>query len=61
MSQLEGVEGNCVCNMEDQHAQDAFYTDNSVIGDFKDYVRALLNRVNPLTGMGRRLQTLLFS
>ena len=39
--------------MKDQHAQDAFYTNISVIGDFKDYVRALLNHVNPLTGMGR--------
>ena len=39
--------------MKDQHAQDAFYTNISVIRDFKDYVRALLNHVNPLTGMGR--------
>ena len=37
--------------MKDQHTQDAFYTDISVIGDFKDYVRALLNHVNPLTGL----------
>ena len=55
-SQLEGVENNCVCNIEDQHVQDAFFTDTSIIGDFKDYVRDLLNHVNPLTGLGRHLK-----
>ena len=42
-----------MCNIEDQHIQDAFFTDASIFGDFKDYVSNLLNHVNPLTGLGK--------
>ena len=50
LSQLEGVEGNCVCNM-DQHLQDMFYTHPDVVSDFKEYVSVILNHVNPHTGI----------
>lgn len=50
MSSLEGVEGNCVCNM-DQHQQDQFYTDPDIVLDFKEYVSVILNHVNPYTGI----------
>ena len=49
-SDLEGVDDNCVCNM-DQHRQDAFYTDPEVVSDFKEYVSVILNHVNEYTGI----------
>jgi len=50
LSKLEGVEGNCVCNM-DQHLQDEFYTNEDVVADFKEYIGVILNHVNPMTGV----------
>ena len=44
-------EDNCVCNI-DQHRQDVFYSHPDIIGDFKEYVRHLLDHVNPLTDLG---------
>merc|ERR1711892_1504940 len=49
-SMLDGVEGNCVCNM-DQHQQDQFYTHPDVVSDFMEYVSVILNHVNPYTGI----------
>ena len=53
-SQLAGVEDNCVCNI-DPHLQDIFFTDPDIVQDFKDYISFILNHVNPLTDIGKRL------
>lgn len=51
LSDIQDDQDNCVCNI-DQHRQDVFYSHPDVIGDFKLYVRRLLEHVNPLTDIG---------
>ena len=50
-SDIQDEQDNCVCNV-DQHRQDVFYSHPDIIGDFKEYVRLLLEHVNPLTDIG---------
>ena len=52
-NQLNGVEDNCVCNI-DQHLQDIFFTDTpltSIVAQYKAYLSFFLNYVNPLTDL----------